>query len=90
MLAPWIGGASSVPAVTGGQRSLLAFWMGGACALRSAPPTPPGPVLVDDDEGPRKKWDRHMEQQWLQRRKRDEKEVMELLTLITIALCQDD
>lgn len=48
MLAPWIGGASapSPSPTSGGKRSLLAFWIGGASGYVDVPIIPPdiGPI----------------------------------------------
>ena len=46
LLAPWIGGAGVSPTATQcGTRSLLAFWMGGACPGPAGDPDPePQPI----------------------------------------------
>lgn len=78
-------GASAPTQVTAGYVSLLALWMGGACAPRSTPPTPPSPQPTTD-EGPRRKDGRRSPEELRQ----DEIEVLNLANIVIMLLCQDD
>jgi hypothetical protein len=76
MLAPWIGGASSTEAApaSGGMRSMLAFWAGGACAgIDTSRPRGGG-----DKKAKRKR----LEESYA-RIARDDDELAQLLAIIT-------
>ncbi len=88
------GSATGSPAqVTAGYVSLLAPWMGGACAPRVTPPIPPVPPISDDGGGrninleERIQWEQDQLDVALQQ---DEIEVLNLANFVIMLLWPDD
>lgn len=83
MLAPWIGGVCGVsPTANAGPRGLLAFWMGGACAYSAVVVPPSG----GGGGGGLHAWQqpfREHDYRRAARIRRDDDDLLELITIIT-------
>ena len=65
-----------------GYRSMLAFWLGGACASAFIPPEPE-PPSVRGGGGVRK---RKRAEDWLERIKRDDEEILMLIPELWVVI----